>query len=166
MAGRRGGLSWAKDNSIIPERGSVSANEVEISNSYNVTSHVVPNDLWDANKGSKTPAFSKDGEIYFRENIPEENRGMVAEHEITHVMKQVGFRPYLDFIDRTADMLNMSNDFTRILLEDTANAARQAVAFIAGGGLPRPRAARRRRGAACRQVGARPLHRHFAADRA
>ena len=45
---------------------------------------------------------------------------MVAEHEITHVMKQVGFRPYLDFIDRTADMLNMSNDFTRLLLEDTA----------------------------------------------
>lgn len=120
VAGRRGGLSWAKDNSIIPERGSVSANEVEISNSYNVTSHVVPNDIWDANKDSKTPAFSKDGEIYFRENIPEENRGMVAEHEITHVMKQVGFRPYLDFIDRTADMLNMSNDFTRILLEDTA----------------------------------------------
>lgn len=120
VAGRRGGLSWAKDNSIIPERGSVSANEVEISNSYNVTSHVVPNDIWDANKDSKTPAFSKDGEIYFRENIPEENRGMVAEHEITHVMKQVGFQPYLDFIDRTADMLNMSNDFTRILLEDTA----------------------------------------------
>ena len=48
----------------------------------------------------------------------------------------------------------------------SADTARQAVAPFAGGGLPRPRAARRRRGAGCRQVGARPLHRHFAADRA
>lgn len=80
--------------------------------------------LWLTRNGSKIratpPAFSAGGQIYFRETMPEKNRGMYATHEITHVMKQVGYTPYLDFVSKTPDMLDMSTLEARILLEHTA----------------------------------------------
>ncbi len=42
---------------------------------------------------------------------------MVAPHEITHVMRQVEFAPYLDFLERTPTMLNMGNEYVRAALE-------------------------------------------------
>ncbi|WP_302658735.1 hypothetical protein [uncultured Dysosmobacter sp.] len=82
-------------------------------------SFVVADAAWAKNKGN-TPAFSAGGQIYFRETMPEQNRGMYATHEITHVMKQVGYTPYLDFVSKTPDMLDMSTLEARILLEHTA----------------------------------------------
>ena len=45
---------------------------------------------------------------------------MVAPHEITHVMRQVEFAPYLDFVERTPTMLNMNDDYTTLVLEHIA----------------------------------------------
>lgn len=42
---------------------------------------------------------------------------MVAPHEVTHVMRQVEFAPYLDFLERTPTMLNMGNEYVRAALE-------------------------------------------------
>lgn len=53
---------------------------------YGVPSFVVADAAWAKNKGS-TPAFSADGQIFFRETLPEKNRGMFAPHEVTHVMR-------------------------------------------------------------------------------
>lgn len=35
-------------------------------------------------------------------------------------MRQVGYKPYLDFVERTPTMLNMSDGMTRVLLNHVA----------------------------------------------
>lgn len=71
--------------------------------------------VWDQNKGG-TPAFSAEGQIYLRENLPEAGRGTYVPHEATHVMKQVGYQPYLDFTQRVPDMLDLSSTEAHMLL--------------------------------------------------
>lgn len=111
--------SWAEGNTVEPGKGSVAYTEQQTAVDYGVPSFVVADAAWAKNKGD-TPAFSAGGQIYFRETMPEKNRGMYATHEITHVMKQVGYTPYLDFVSKTPDMLDMSTLEARILLEHTA----------------------------------------------
>jgi hypothetical protein len=128
-AGRHGGVSpsfgakpvrtWAEGHIVEPAKGSVSHTEQQTAVDYGVPSFVVADAAWAKNKGS-TPAFSAGGQIYFRETLPERNRGMFAPHEITHVMRQVNYKPYLDFVERTPTMLNMSDQMTRVLLDHVA----------------------------------------------
>lgn len=128
-AGRHGGVnpsfgakpvrSWAEGHTVEPAKGSVAYTEQRTAVDYGVPSFVVADAAWAKNKGS-TPAFSAGGQIYFRETLPERNRGMFAPHEITHVMRQVNYKPYLDFVERTPTMLNMSDQMTRVLLDHVA----------------------------------------------
>lgn len=128
-AGRHGGVNpsfgakpvrtWAEGHIVEPAKGSVSHTEQQTAVDYGVPSFVVADAAWAKNKGS-TPAFSAGGQIYFRETLPERNRGMFAPHEVTHVMRQVGYKPYLDFVERTPTMLNMSDGMTRVLLNHVA----------------------------------------------
>lgn len=127
--GGRGGLtasfgqkpvrSWAEGHTVEPAKGSVAYTEQQTAMDYGVPSFVVADAAWAKNKGN-TPAFSAGGQIFFRETMPEKNRGMFATHEITHVMKQMGYTPYLDFVAKTPDMLDMSTLEARILLEHSA----------------------------------------------
>ena len=55
-----------------------------------------------------------------RETLPEKYRGSFAIHEVVHVMEQLKFQLYLDFIKRTPDAMNMLHDDTQILLEECA----------------------------------------------
>lgn len=128
-SGRHGGVnpsfgakpvrSWAEGHTVEPAKGSVAYAEQRTAVDYGVPSFVVADAAWAKNKGS-TPAFSADGQIFFRETLPEKNRGMFAPHEVTHVMRQVGYKPYLDFVERTPTMLNMSAGMTRVLLNHVA----------------------------------------------
>lgn len=128
-SGRHGGVnpsfgakpvrSWAEGHTVEPAKGSVAYTEQRTAVDYGVPSFVVADAAWAKNKGS-TPAFSADGQIFFRETLPEKNRGMFAPHEVTHVMRQVGYKPYLDFVERTPTMLNMSDGMTRVLLNHMA----------------------------------------------
>ena len=128
-SGRHGGVnpsfgakpvrSWAEGHTVEPAKGSVAYAEQRTAGDYGVPSFVVADATWAKNKGS-TPAFSADGQIFFRETLPEKNRGMFAPHEVTHVMRQVGYKPYLDFVERTPTMLNMSDGMTRVLLNHVA----------------------------------------------
>ena len=111
--------SWAEGHTVEPAKGSVAYAEQRTAVDYGVPSFVVADAAWAKNKGS-TPAFSADGQIFFRETLPEKNRGMFAPHEVTHVMRQVGYKPYLDFVERTPTMLNMSDGMTRVLLNHVA----------------------------------------------
>ena len=128
-AGRHGGVNpsfgakpvrtWAEGHIVEPAKGSAAHTEQQTAVDYGVPSFVVADAAWAKNKGS-TPAFSAGGQIYFRETLPERNRGMFAPHEITHVMRQVNYKPYLDFVERTPTMLNMSDQMTRVLLDHVA----------------------------------------------
>lgn len=113
--------TWVNGGLIVPKEGSVAYEEQKIAVDYKVPSFVVSDAVWDKNrKQGAAPAFSVRGQVYFRETMPEQNRGMLAAHEITHVMRQVNFAPYMDFVERTPEMLNMSDTVTRILLEHVA----------------------------------------------
>lgn len=128
-SGRHGGVnpsfgakpvrSWVEGHTVEPAKGSVAYAEQRTAVDYGVPSFVVADAAWAKNKGS-TPAFSADGQIFFQETLPEKNRGMFAPHEVTHVMRQVGYKPYLDFVERTPTMLNMSDGMTRVLLNHVA----------------------------------------------
>ena len=113
--------AWVSGNTVAPGVGSVSYDAQKTAAEFRVPSFVVSDTVWVKERGSNSsPAFSVHGQIYFRETAPERNRGMLAPHEITHVMAQTGFFPYIDFVERTPSMLNMSDPVTQILLEQVA----------------------------------------------
>ena len=118
--------TWVEGNTVEPSKGSVAYEEQQAAVNYGVPSFVVADAVWAKNKGS-TPAFSSGGQIFFRETLPEQNRGMITPHEVTHVMKQVGYKPYLDFVERTPEMLNMSDPVTRVLLDHIAKHQRTTI---------------------------------------
>lgn len=127
-SGRHGGVdpslgvspyrTWAHGNTITPEKGTVAYVEQQTTIKYGVPSYVIADAAWEKNYGKKSaPAFSVRGQIYFRESLPERNRGMIAPHELTHVMRQIRFQPYLYFLEKTPQLLNMSDQYTQVALE-------------------------------------------------
>lgn len=111
--------SWVEGHTVEPPEGSVAYTEQQTAMDYGVPSFVVADAVWAKNKG-RAPAFAAGGQIYFRQTMPEKNRGMFAPHEVTHVMRQVGYKPYLDFVERTPALLNMNDQMTRVLLNHVA----------------------------------------------
>ena len=117
--GERPYYAWTEGHVIEPVRGTVAHGAQQTAVEYGVPSFVVSNTAWNRSK-TKAPSFSAHGQIFFRESIPERYRGMVAPHEITHVMKQVQYPAYLDFVSKTPDMLDLSSIEAALLLENSA----------------------------------------------
>lgn len=55
-----------------------------------------------------------------RENLPESGRGDIGAHEAGHAMKQLGYQPYLDFIDQAPDFVDQSTREAGVLMEGAA----------------------------------------------
>lgn len=108
--------TWARGHVIEPTRGTVAYGEQQTAMEYHVPSFVVSDEAWSQGKVN-APAFSTHGQIYLRETIPDSYRNMVTPHEVTHVMRQVEFSPYLDFLERTPTMLNMDNKYVGAALD-------------------------------------------------
>ena len=79
---------------------------------YNANTHIISESEWNR----QDSAYTRNAEVYMREIIPEENRGMIAPHEGTHVMKQAGYQPYLDFVEQMPNMLDLGSKEARKLL--------------------------------------------------
>ncbi len=126
LRGRHGLVDqpFSNDAFIEPREGSVEEAESELLKEYGIESYVVKKSEWH----KEAPAFSRDGKVYMREDISEEDRGMIAPHEAAHVMRQLEYKPYLDFVERTPEMLNLSSDITRKLIDQIAK-HRNADAF-------------------------------------
>lgn len=107
--------AWTSKGLVVPQEGSLAEAEQRAAVEYGVPSFVVSDAVWEQNKKT-APAFSAGGQIYLRETLPEEGRGTYVPHEVTHVMKQVGYGPYLNFTDRVPDMLDLSSVTTHQLL--------------------------------------------------
>ena len=106
--------AFSKDSFITPKNGTVEAIESEkVINEYGIECYVVKKSEW----VKEAQATSLDGRVYIKEGIDEKWRGIVAAHEVTHVMKQLQFKPYLDFIKRTPDMLNMNADYAHSMMD-------------------------------------------------
>lgn len=111
--------SWANTGIVSPAEGTAAHAEQQVAMEYGVPSFVIRDSVWAAS-GKKAKAFSTQGQIYMSESLPEALRGYTAMHEITHVMKQVDFKPYLGFIRRTPTMLHLGHPYTEALLEQAA----------------------------------------------
>ena len=120
LRGRRGVKQterrFSDDAFITPKAGSVEAAEMEKVVSYGIEGYVVKKSVWN----KQALAFSNNGRVYIKEGIDEKYRGVVAAHELTHVMKQLQFQPYLNFIERTSDMLNTNDENADYIIKRAA----------------------------------------------
>ena len=119
--GRRGGLNseeyrFPKESFVTPREGSVEAGGVAEVSEYGIECYVVKKAAWN----KRAQATSNGGRVYIMEGIDEKYRGIVAPHEVTHVMKQMQYKPYLDFVERTPMMMNMSSKHAQKIVADLA----------------------------------------------
>ena len=110
---------WVVGNIIEPSHGSVAYTEQKLSKEYNIPCFVVADNVWEQHKGD-VPAFAAGGQIYLKETLPEEKRGMFVAHEVTHVMRQANYQPYIEFIRGTPDLLNKRTRAAQRLIEGCA----------------------------------------------
>ena len=105
---------------IIPQKNSeLHKIQTEIVEEYGIECHVVKEIAW-KNAGRQSPATSGYGRIFIVENIDSEILNTLVPHETTHTMRQLNFKPYMDFVERTPDMLNMSTtDFKDLMFDIT-----------------------------------------------
>ena len=97
-------LYYEEDAYVSPQSGSVEEEEINTLKEYGIEGYVVKKSAW----SRESPAHTVGGRVYFREGLSEELRGMFAPHEMIHIMDQLRYESYLDFIERTPDMINMS----------------------------------------------------------
>lgn len=113
-------MEWAIENTVDSEPGGFLAHEQQKAIEYGVPSFVVSDEAFDHYRGNKRdyPAFAYKGQIYFREHISQEWQDLaIAEHEATHVMRQLEYAPYMDFLQRTPDMIIFNSDAVYKLAE-------------------------------------------------
>ena len=118
LGGQRGlnQKPFDEDSYIEPKKGSVEESEGKTLDEYGVEWHVVKSEKWDR----EDPAFARSGIVYMKEGIKKDLQGSIAPHEATHVMEQLNYEPYLDFINMTRDKLNLSNYIAKKLIEQVA----------------------------------------------
>ena len=88
---------------------------------FYIPSYVIQDETWDRIYGKDAPAaLASHGQIYFRGTLTEEHQGTYGIHEVTHVMKQMDFRPYVEFIDNMPEWLDFSNEKARQVVEGAA----------------------------------------------
>ncbi len=98
-------------NYITPDKNSDLYNlQAKCSNDYGIECHVVRKEAWLTDFFGDSPACSYKGKIYVPENIDTEDVIDVLPHETTHIMLQLKFKPYMDFLDSTPDMLNFKEE--------------------------------------------------------
>ena len=121
--GQRPAVAFNESDVVEPVEGSVVYGEMQIVHSYDVPCFAVSDSVWDEywkDEGSIPAAFSDKGQVFFRETLSEDQRVKTAYHELTHIMKEVMYQPYIDFISRTMNHLNQQSVFTRQILERAA----------------------------------------------
>ena len=117
-------IAWEPGAIIAPKKGTVAYDGAQTVESYNVSCFVIQDTTWEAYwaGGKKTPpAFASGGQVYLRPTIPDNDRGKVAPRELTHVMKQAGYQPYLDFVNRTLKQLDQKSVYMQQMLTGVAN---------------------------------------------
>ncbi len=95
-----------EDAFVLPQSGTLEAEAKNELSKYSVEGYIVKKSVWDRDD----PAFSNAGRIYIREGIEEKYRKKIIPHETTHVMKQLEYKPYLDFVEKTPDMINLYSE--------------------------------------------------------
>ena len=99
--------SFNKDDYIIPEKDSTLHDvQNELKQGYGIECHIIKASSWTR----QAPAHAHNGVVYISQSIDADTLATAVPHETTHVMKQRRFTPYLEFIEKTPDFLNMQTE--------------------------------------------------------
>ena len=101
--------SWLtnRDNHITPAKGSdLHKAQQAFANEYGIECYVIKAEVWKR----ENPATTHNEKVYVSESINEDTLSTLVPHEGTHTMKQRGFQPYMEFIERTPDNLIIQTD--------------------------------------------------------
>ena len=104
---------------VTPANGTAAHNIAEQADREYGIETVVANDVaWERAFSDRLdiPAYSHDGKIYVREGIQEEDAAEVVPHEATHIMRQLDFSPYMEFLSTMPDRLNFASADSRVFL--------------------------------------------------
>lgn len=109
---------FLEEDYIIPERNSeLYQAQHELAEEYNIECRIVKESAW-KKAGRKSPAMAGYGKVYIVESINSEIIKTLVPHESTHCIEQKSFKPYREFISRTADMLNVGSQEWVKLMKD------------------------------------------------
>lgn len=86
-------------------KNTVEYEEGKILDGYGIEWYVVKPQYWN----KKSPAWSHEGVVYFKEGLPEKFKGALAEHEAVHVMRHLEYTPYIEFIEKTPQNMDISS---------------------------------------------------------
>ena len=103
------------NNTVTPIPWTAAAKNVKFAeNEYGIKAYVIKKRVW--NKYSfPGPITSRNGAIFMTNAI---TRTDYIQHEATHIMAQDGFKPYLEFLERTPDYVDLYSPEVRDLLQD------------------------------------------------
>jgi len=125
ISNRRDGLTEISDKRISdsdivePQKESVGEYSIKKADEYGIVCHVLSDEAF-ARIKKKADAYAHKGQIYIRENADEYKKAGYVPHEMCHVMKQINYKPYIDFIETLPEKVNMSSEETREIIELTA----------------------------------------------
>ncbi|MBQ6698125.1 MAG: hypothetical protein IJN09_03705 [Oscillospiraceae bacterium] len=104
---------------VEPAEGSVGQYAKIQADEYNVPCHIVSDEAF-AREGIGYDAYSRGGQVYIRESADDSKRDAYIPHEVSHVMKQTGYAPYMEFVGDLPEKVNMSSQNTSELIEKVA----------------------------------------------
>ena len=94
------------NNHLIPEESSELHKITQtIKDAYGLKCYVIKKSAWKR----ENPACAAQGKIYICENIDKNLLLTLVPHETTHVMKQLEFDPYIEFVDGVPDLVNIKS---------------------------------------------------------
>lgn len=111
--------SWLTnpDNHITPAKGSeLHKAQQAFANEYGVECYVIKSSAWQRDALATTHG----GKVYVSESIDADTLATLVPHEGTHVMKQRGFQPYVEFIERTPESLIFTSDEINALFDEVS----------------------------------------------
>ena len=101
---------WLLDpnNYIDPAPGSeLHKAQSMLTDEYGIECHIVKASEW---RIAESPAVTTpDGAVLVSEGVDSDDLNALPTHEATHAMHRKDFKPYLEFVERTSDMMNMSS---------------------------------------------------------
>lgn len=107
------------DTVELSRNNSIYVNQQRVINEYGVDCYIIKQEAWDVS-GPNAEAGAFKGKVYISENIDSALAETLAPHEGTHIMKQLNYQAYLDFIDKTPGMIDFSQKETAKLLSIVA----------------------------------------------
>ena len=95
---------------VLSKPGSPERQYQDVLASFRIPSFVVKAGAWEQfHRKDYVFAFTNRGQVYIREGVSFDDARLAAAHEPVHVMRQAGFKPYMELLDELPGWLDFGN---------------------------------------------------------